>query len=83
MIPTVKDVTPLPDYTLQLTFDNGEKRQFDLKPYLNFGLFKELRDPDKFKMVRISFDTIEWENEADIDPEILYSESLSIPVLSL
>jgi hypothetical protein len=78
MIPVIKDVLPLPDYLLQLTFDNGEKRQFDMKPYLDLGIFKELKDLNKFKMVRVSFDSIEWENEADMDPEILYAESISL-----
>ena len=78
MIPAIKDVIPLPDYKLYLIFDNGEKRQFDMKPYLDIGLFKELKDLTKFKMVRVSFDSIEWENEADMDPEILYSESISL-----
>ena len=75
MIPAVKNVLPLPDYILRLTFDNGEKRQFDMKPYLEFGIFRELKDPIKFNLVRVSFDSIEWENEADIDPELLYSDS--------
>jgi len=78
MIPVIKDVLPLPDYLLQLTFDNGEKKQFDMKPYLELGIFKELKDLNKFKMVRVSFDSIEWENEADMDPEILYAESISL-----
>ena len=28
-----------------------------------------------FNTVHVSFDTIEWNNEADLDPEILYKES--------
>ena len=78
MIPAVKDVLALPDYILQMTFANGEKKKFDMKPYLEIGIFRELKDPEKFKLVRVSFDSIEWENEADIDPEILYSESKSL-----
>jgi hypothetical protein len=49
-----------------------------MKPYLDFGVFKELRDLKLFKSVRLSFDTVEWPNEADLDPEILYSESKAI-----
>ena len=30
------------------------------------------------KTVRISFDTIEWDNEADLDPEFLYQKSIRI-----
>jgi hypothetical protein len=72
----IKDVRPLDDYLLLLTFENGEKRQFDMKPYLELGLFQELKDFSLFKTVRTSFDTIEWENEADLDPELLYQKSI-------
>ena len=71
----ITDVKPQEDYQLLLSFENGEKRQFDMKPYLDFGIFKDLRDKKMFQSVRVSFDTIEWENEADFDPEILYQKS--------
>lgn len=72
----VKSVTATENYILILVFENGEKRQFDMKPFLDQGIFKELRDPVRFNSVRISFDTIEWDNEADFDPEVLYSKSI-------
>ncbi len=71
----IKSVQPLPNYNLILTFENGEKRQFDVNPFLNQGIFRELKDISKFNRVRVSFDTVEWENEADLDPEILYQQS--------
>jgi hypothetical protein len=74
----VKDVKPQDNYLLNLTFENGEKRQFDMKPYLDLGIFQELKDLGLFKTVKISFDTIEWDNEADFDPEILYQKSFKI-----
>jgi hypothetical protein len=74
----IKDVKPQDNYLLNLTFENGEKRQFDLKPYLDFGIFQELKDLRLFNTVKISFDSIEWDNEADFDPEILYQKSLKI-----
>ena len=46
-----------------------------MKPYLETGVFKELKDETIFKTVKVSFDTVEWTNEADIDPEILYCGS--------
>ncbi|ENK0837950.1 DUF2442 domain-containing protein [Clostridium botulinum] len=73
---SVKDVKALDSYKLLLTFENGEVRLFDMKPYLNKGIFKELKDRSMFKSVKVSFDTIEWENEADIDPETLYEDSV-------
>jgi hypothetical protein len=74
----VKGVKPINNYNLILIFSNGEKRQFDMNPYLNKGIFQELRDISKFNTVRLSFDTIEWDNEADLDPEILYKYSVKI-----
>jgi hypothetical protein len=73
----VETVKPINNYNLILTFDNGEIRQFDMKPYLNKGIFQELKDISKFNSVRVSFDTIEWDNEADLDPEILYENSVT------
>ena len=74
----IKDVKPQDNYLLLLTFENGEKRHFDMKPYLDFGIFKELKDLRLFKTVKTSFDSIEWDNEADFDPEILYQKSIKI-----
>jgi hypothetical protein len=74
----ITHVQPIKDFNLILTFENGEKRQFDMSPYLDKGIFKELRDISKFNTVRLSFDTIEWENEADLDPEVLYKYSIKI-----
>jgi hypothetical protein len=71
-------VKPQDDYLLLLTFENGEERQFDMKPYLEIGIFKELKDPSLFKTVKTSFDSIEWANEADFDPEVLYQKSQPI-----
>ena len=74
----IKDVKPQDNYFLLLTFENGEKRQFDMKPYLDLGIFQELRDLRMFKTVKTSFDSIKWDNEADFDPEILYQKSNKI-----
>jgi hypothetical protein len=49
-----------------------------MKPFLETGIFKELKDQSIFNTVRTSFDSVEWDNEADIDPEILYRDSVLI-----
>jgi len=72
---SVKKVKPLNDYNLELTFENNEIKVFDLKPYLDTGLFKTLKDEKIFKMVKVLYDTIEWPNKADLDPEVLYEKS--------
>lgn len=74
----IKKVIPTSDYQLILTFANEETRLFEMKPYLETGIFQELKDITVFNTVRVCFDSIEWANEADMDPEILYSESKPI-----
>ena len=71
----VKDVKPLNDYFLLLKFENEEEKLFDVKPYLNIGKFQELKDEKLFKSVKVSFDSIEWDNQLDLDPELLYLKS--------
>ena len=72
---SVNKVHPLNDYKLELTFENNEIRIFDVKPYLDTGLFKTLKDEKIFKRVKVSYDTIEWPNGVDLDPEVLYEKS--------
>ena len=74
----VKNVQPTDNYHLILTFENGDKRLFDMNPYLDIGIFQELKDKAEFKKVKVSFDSIEWENEADFDPEVLYQNSTQL-----
>lgn len=77
MYQAIQSVKPLKDYKLELRFENGEERVFDMKEYLEYGLFKDLKEEKLFRSVHVSFDTIEWDNGADLDPEILYNESLA------
>ncbi len=63
------------DYTIELTFSSGCVRIFDARPYLDKGIFRELKDLDYFKRLRIAYGTVQWENEQDFAPETLYVES--------
>ncbi len=74
----VKDVKPLDDYFLLLKFENEEEKLFDVKPYLDFGKFQELKDKKLFDSVKICFDSIEWDNQLDLDPELLYQKSHNV-----
>ena len=74
MYPGVISVVPLSDYRLLLTFDNAERRLFDVKPYLTKGVFSALADESLFRSVRVCFDTVQWSNGADLCPEVLYAE---------
>ena len=73
--PGVTQVEPISDHRLILTFDTGERRVFDVTPLLTLGRFRELASPQFFRRVRVAFDTVEWENGLDLDPEYLYERS--------
>ena len=66
------------DFSLDLKFNDGSVRRFDVKPYLDMGVFRELKDVDYFKQVKIAFGTVQWPHEQDISPETLYLESTPI-----
>ena len=74
MYPSVKEVTPSNDYILSIVFENGEQCQLDMKPFLDFGIFRRIKDYNAFRRVRVSFDTIEWDCGVDLDPEYLYAK---------
>lgn len=76
MINTLKSVTALDNYQVKLLFDNNEIRIFDFSPYINKNKFCELKNPSVFRSVKVSFDTIEFSNGLDIDPEFLYDKSI-------
>jgi hypothetical protein len=75
LYPGVKTVQPLPDYRLVVCFDNGDKRVFDAAPLLQIGRFRELASQEAFEQVRVVFDTVEWSNGLDLDPEYLHEHS--------
>jgi hypothetical protein len=75
MYPAVCKVTANKDFSLSIVLDNGEERLLDMKPYLDFGVFRKLRDYKRFERVRIAFDTVEWDDGVDLDPEFIYNKS--------
>jgi len=78
MNPYVRSVRPQDDYLLLLTFENGEKRIFDLKPYLNKGVFTRLKSPALFKTARAVSGSVEWQGEIDLSYDTLYLSSTPV-----
>lgn len=77
MYPSITNVRPLPEYRLEIEFETGETKIFDMKPYLEIGMLQQLKNESIFKTVHVSFDAIEWETGIDFDPEVLYSEGVT------
>ena len=75
---SVESVKALDGYNLLIKFANGKEKIFDVSPYLSIGRFAELRSLSLFNSVVVKFDTIEWPNHLDIDPEVLYEKGVKI-----
>jgi hypothetical protein len=75
-------VTANDDFSLDLEFNDGSVKRFDAKPYLDYEFFRELKDQNYFKQVRLAFGTVQWPHEQDIGPETLYLEGVAVPVSS-
>jgi hypothetical protein len=78
MNPRVTAVKPNPDYTITLLFTNGETRSFDVRPYLDRGIFRELRDLRNFNSVKPFLGSIQWQNGQDFCPDTLYADSVPV-----
>ena len=72
MNPQVKHVEPMSNYRLKIMFENDEAKEFDATPFLDKGIFNELKDENYFKQVRVSFGSVEWPNEQDFSKDTLY-----------
>ena len=71
----VVKVEATPDNLLHLEFENGEKRIFDMSPYLDKKPFGILKDAPLFSQAHIAYGTVVWPGEIDIVPETLYDRS--------
>ena len=78
MNPRVKNVVPNKDFTLTITFTNGELGIFDVNPYLNIGIFQELKDWSLFITAKPFMGTVQWVHEQDLCPDTVYLESKKI-----
>ncbi|HRW05212.1 MAG TPA: DUF2442 domain-containing protein [Caldilineaceae bacterium] len=79
MNPRVVAVKPNSNHTITLTFTNGEVRVFDVKPYLDRGIFQELSDLRYFNSVKPVLGSVQWKNGQDSCPDTLYMDSFPLP----
>jgi len=75
MNPFLKNVRALDGYQLALEFENEGWRIFDIKPYLNRGIFSRLQNPSLFQAARVVAGSVEWPGGLDLSYDTLYLES--------
>ena len=79
----VKLVKPLSDFCIYVETENQKKGIFDLKPYLDKGVFKELKNIHYFNQVGILFGAVTWPHEQDIAPETLLAEMVLVDAINI
>lgn len=67
--PDIITVSIMDDYQLLLTYENGERKQFDMKPYLDKKPFNQLLQNNLFYSAHVSYGTVEWTEDIDMSRE--------------
>ncbi len=70
LLPRVKTVEIVKDYVLLLTFNNGERKTFDVAPLMELPAYKPLTG--RFNAAHVEFGTVVWPGDIDISPDKLY-----------
>ncbi len=68
----VQEVVPRSDYTLLLTFANGEKKVYNAQPLLSKPLYAQLKSLPFFLGAKATCGTVVWNDDIDIAPEHLF-----------
>lgn len=74
----VVKVKAQPDFTLELEFENGERRLFDMAPIMDKKPFGRLKQANTFLAARVDYGTVVWPGNIDIAPETLYDRSIPL-----
>ena len=78
MVPRPKEVRPLEDFCLQVFFENGEIKVYDMSSLIEKPFYSKLKNKSLFDTVKVSDITLEWVTGQDICPDELYNNSRSI-----
>lgn len=62
---------PVENYRLSVLLSNGKKGIFDVTPYLDKGVFPELKEQHYFRLVRVEFGGVVWPHEQDFSADTI------------
>lgn len=73
-------VAPQADFTLLLTYENGEKRVLDMKSTLaQGGVFTPFRDYENFKRVYVDdCHDVAWDIDPDVDSNVVWDNKVDL-----
>lgn len=66
---------PNDDYTIDLLFEDGSEKVFDMRPYLDDEPYSRLKDLKEFKKVKILLGSLHWDWGLDLCPTVLYDRA--------
>ncbi|HYN78072.1 MAG TPA: DUF2442 domain-containing protein, partial [Lamprocystis sp. (in: g-proteobacteria)] len=75
MLLDVIKVEAAPDYSLVLEFENGERRWFDMTPFMDQEPWSRIIPIALFRQASVGLGTVVWPGNIDIAPETLYLDS--------
>lgn len=76
--PRVKEVVPTDNFELLLTFNTGERKNFDAKTLFQYPMYAPLMNIGFFKLVKFDSMCVYWNDEIDICPDLLYAQSVPV-----
>ncbi len=80
-IPKIKEVKPLEDMMLMVTFDNNIKKKYDVKQLLSkYPIFNEIKNRAIFNLVHIDCGGygVAWTDEIDISEYEIWNNGLKL-----
>jgi len=72
----IQFIEPKSDHILRITFTDGTKGVFDIKPYLVYEAFESLKSSEEFKKIHNGGYFVEWESGADLSADTLRAHLL-------
>lgn len=67
----IRELHPQPNWTLSVVAEDGRAGSFDVRPYLEYEAFSELRDHNEFMKVFNGGYFVEWESGADLSADTI------------
>ncbi len=65
---------PIENYKIRILLSNGKKGIFDVSPYLDKGIFHELKEDQYFRCVKVAYGGVMWPREQDFSAETIEYE---------
>ncbi|HEY8098575.1 MAG TPA: DUF2442 domain-containing protein [Methylobacter sp.] len=72
----IAKVDAQPDWTLLVTTTDGRVGQFDMRPYLGYEAFEELKDTAEFMKISNGGYFVEWQCGADLSADTIEAKML-------